>query len=107
MKKLIHLFNTYNGETVRHSGTVWDYWLCLSELPLAIAESELAKNKEEWLARLQKSLVMNQENDKIHHPVLFCILRNGLSRLSEFAYMRNRKPYVNERDGRLYFDVLA
>jgi len=107
MKKLIRLFNTYNGETVRHSGTVWYYWLCLSELPVAIAEPELEKNKDEWLARLQKSLVMNQENDKIHHPVLFCILRNCLSRLAEFTYMKNRKPYVNERDGRLYFDVLA
>ena len=107
MKKLIRVFNTYNGETTRHSGTIWYYWLCLSELPFAVAEPELERNKEEWLARLQKSAVMNRESDKIHHPVLFCVLRNGLSRLAEFACLKNRQPYISEKDGRLYFDVLA
>jgi hypothetical protein len=105
IKTLIAFFNKYNGETYRHGNTVWYYWLCLSELPYDIAESELQKYKDELYARLNKSAVMNNESDKIHHPVLFCILRNCLSRFPEYEYIKDRQPYVSKKDGRLYFDV--
>ena len=106
IKKLINFFNKYSGETYRHGNTAWYFWLCLSELPYDIAEPELLKRKDEFYARLKnKSAVMNSESDKIHHPVLYCVLRNCLSRFPEYAYIKTRQPYVSEKDGRLYFDM--
>lgn len=106
MKKLIKFFNKYNGETRRHSGTIWYYWLCLSELPFEAAEAEIEKNKPQMLLWLtSKSAVMNSENDKTTHPVLYCILRNCMSRLPEYAYIQNREPFVSEKDGRLHFNM--
>jgi hypothetical protein len=48
---------------------------------------------------------MNSENDKINHPVMICAIRNTLSRLPEYEYIKDRQPYVKEKDGRLYFDL--
>jgi len=108
IKKLISFFYKYQGETYRHGNTFWYFWLCLSELPYNIAEPELLKYKDEFHARLKnKSLIMNSESDKIHHPVLYCILRNCLSRFPEYEYITTRQPYVSEKDGRLYFDMNA
>ncbi|MEA4831226.1 hypothetical protein SDC9_175735 [bioreactor metagenome] len=89
-----------------NSGALWYYWLCLSELPFEIAKPEIEKYKSEilnWLTN--KSCVMNSEHDKTIHPVLLCILRNTLSQYPEYAYIRKRMPYVNDKDGRLYFDM--
>ncbi len=105
IKKLINFFHKYNGETYRHSSTVWYFWLCLSELPFEIAEPELLRYKDELRARLNKSAVMNSESDKTLHPVLLCILRNCLCRFPEYAYIKNIKPYVSDKDGRLHFDM--
>ena len=106
IKKLIELFNKYNGETYRHGNTVWYYWLCLSELPLEVSKIELIKYKEELWARLHKSAVINSESDKIHQPVLSCILRNCLCNFPEYEYIRERQPYISEKDRRLYFDII-
>lgn len=86
--------------------TEWYFWLCLSELPLELANPEIQKYKEpilEWLTK--KSMVMNRDQDKTLHPVLFCILRNMMARYPEYEYIKNREPYVNEKDSRLYFDM--
>ena len=45
------------------------------------------------------------ENDKTIHPVLLCILRNNIAKYAEYEHIKNRQPYINEKDGRLYFDV--
>ena len=106
IKKLVTYFNKYNGETYRHGNTVWYYWLCLSEMQSEIALPEIQKYKNEFINRLSnKSCVMNNENNQVHNPVLYCVLRNCLSRLPEYAYIKDRQPYVNEKDGRLYFDM--
>jgi len=105
IRRLTAYFNHYNGETKRHSGTVWYYWLCLSEMPFAIAESELLRHEEEFVSRLQKSYVMNSENDRVHNPVLLCAVRNALSRLPAYAHIKNRKPFVSEKDERLHFEM--
>lgn len=76
------------GNNRVHGNLQWYYYLCLSELPYNTAEPELLKYKDELYARLMKSAVMNNESDKIHHPVLFCILRNCLCRFPEYAYLK-------------------
>lgn len=84
----------------------WYFWLCLSELPFALAQEEIEKDKENMLDWLwKKSAVMNSENDRVIHPVLFCMLRNIIAKYPEYAYIKERLPYVGEKDGRLHFDM--
>ena len=84
----------------------WYYWLCLSELPLKLAEPEIIRHKNEMLTMLSKSCVMNSEADKVMHPILLCIIRNAISRLAEYKYLKERQPFINEKDGRLYFNTV-
>jgi hypothetical protein len=84
----------------------WYYWLCLSELPFELADSEIRSYKLpilEWFTK--KSMVMNSDHDKTIHPVLYCILRNMMARYPEYEYIKSREPYVSERDTRLHFDL--
>ena len=88
------------------SNAVGYYWLCLSELPYDVAEQGLLKYKDEMLAKLTKSVSMNTEKSKVIQPVMYYIMRNCLSRFSEYAYIKSRQPYIGEKDGRLHFEVL-
>lgn len=110
IKKLISFFNKHIDEKLLskhiHSNSILYFWLCLSELPFTIAEPELIKYKNEYIERLQKkSCSMNNESGKLHNPVLYCVIRNCLCRFPEYSYIKNRQPYINEKDGRLYFDL--
>jgi len=88
-----------------HGNVLWYYWLCLSELPLSPAEPEIGRYKDKIIIQLSRSSVMNSENDKTNHPVMICAIRSALARLPEYAYIKDRQPYVNEKDGRLHFDM--
>ncbi len=111
INKLLSFFRRYMNEklTLRgkgvHGNVLWYYWLCLSELPLELAEPEIQRFKERITVKLMRSLVMNSENDKINNPVMICAIRNALTRLPEYAYIKNRQPYMSEKDNRLYFDI--
>lgn len=99
-------YNSHAGDRKRPWFAKWYFWLCLSELPFEIAESEINKYKEEimpWLTT--KSAVMNSEHDKTIHPVLIGMLRNLMSRYPEYTHIKERQPYISERDGRLHFDM--
>lgn len=103
----IENYNRHANEKKRSWHSQWYYWLCLSELPFEFAKSEIDKYKNEIIERLTgKSLCMNSERDKVLHPVLLCILRNMLVGYPEYAYIRERQPYVSEKDGRVYFDMV-
>lgn len=102
----IENYNKHAKEKKRPWYANWYYWLCLSELPLAIAESEIEKYKADMLNWLyNKSCVMNSEHDKTVHPVLMCILRNTVAKYPEYMYIKDRQSYVSEKDGRLHFDM--
>ena len=88
-----------------HGNVLWYYWLCLSELPFDLAEPEIQRYKDKIIGQLSRSSVMNNENDKTNHPVMICTIRNALVRLPEYAYIKDRQPYVNEKNGRLHFDM--
>lgn len=107
---LITFFNEHIEDKLHnkhiHSNTVRYFWLCLSELPYAIAEAQLTKYENEYFTLLQKrSSILKNETDKIYHTVLYCVLRNCLSRFPEYEYLKYRQPYLSEKDGRLCFDV--
>ncbi len=102
----IENYNHHSGDKKRPWYAQWYFWLCLSELPFELAEPEILKYKNQMLPWLTtKSMVMNSEHDKTVHPVLICSLRNCLCRLPEYAYIKDIQPYVNEKDGRLHFDM--
>ena len=88
-----------------HGNVLWYYWLCLSELPFTFAEPEIQRYKDKIIIQLSRSSVMNSENDKINHPVMICAIRSVLARLSEYAYIKDRQPYISDKDGRLHFDM--
>ena len=116
IKSRIDNFNRHYNDKKRPWFSLWYYWLCLSELLYDLSYcgksydnlvySEIEKYKDELLNWLtNKSLVMNSENDKRIHPVIFCILRNILSNYPEYAYIKIRQPYISDKDGRLHFNM--
>lgn len=110
INKLITFFNTNIGDKLAnkriHGNVLWYYWLCLSELPIEIAEPEIKRYQEQILRQLNRSYVMNSDNDKINHSVMICAIRNTIARLQEYSYIKSRQPYVSDKDGRLYFDMI-
>ncbi len=111
INKLLSFFKRHMDEKLKlrgkgvHGNVLWYYWLCLSELPLEIAEPEIQRYKDRIIGQLSRSCVMNSENDKTNHPVMICTIRNALSRLPGYAYIKDRQPYVGDKDGRLHFDM--
>jgi len=61
---------------------MWYYWLCLSELPLEIAEPEILRHKDEMLPLLEKSMTSRSKEDEVFNAVRLSALRNCLSRFS-------------------------
>lgn len=106
IKERIDNYNNHKDDKKRSWFSNWYYWLCLSEMPFNLAKQEIMIYKNEmvnWLTN--KSCVMNSENDKTIHPVLFSILRNCLRRFPEYEYIKDREPYISDKDRRLYFDM--
>lgn len=103
----IENYNRHVNEKKRPWFAQWYYWLCMSEMPFEFAKGEIDKYKDEIIYRLSdRSLCLNSEKDKILHPVLMCILRNILSQYQEYEYIRDRQPYVSQKDGRLHFNMV-
>lgn len=80
MRRRIESFHHHYNEKKRPYYPLWYYWLCLSELPDELALPEISLYRDEVLARITKSFVMNSESDRTVHPVLLCILRNMLAK---------------------------
>lgn len=105
LKELICGIQNHFEDKKRHSGTAFYYRLTLSELPPSVAVPEISGMKNMLLQQLAKSYVMNSENDRYINVLAKYILRNCLSKLTEFEYLKEREPFVSEKDGRLYFDI--
>lgn len=113
MKKLIAGIKTHLFDKKRHSGVFFYYWLTLSELPLEVAKDEIERfsincdqNTQRFALQklLHKSFVLNSDHDKYASPFGTFVLRNCLARLEDFAFIKDLKPYVCEKDGRLHLD---
>lgn len=106
IRSRIQNYNKHVNEKKRPWYAEWYYWLCLSELPFEIAEPEIEKYKATILNWLyNKSCIMNSEHDKVIHPVILSILRNIIAKYPEYEYIKEREPYINDKDGRLYFNM--
>ncbi len=99
-------YNKHKSDKKRPWYSKWYFWLCLSELPYDLVKGEIETYFNEvkpWLTT--KSAVMNNDNDRLIHPVILCILRNLISKIPEYSYIRDISPFLSEKDGRLYFRI--
>lgn len=102
----IQSYNNNVNDKKRPWFAKWYFWLCLSELPFKIAETEILKYKDEIMFLLtNKSYVMNSDHDKTVHPVIICALRNMMCKFPEYTYIKEHQPYLSEKDNRLHFDM--
>lgn len=98
-------YNRHAAEKRRPWYSLWYFWLCLSEMPLELALPEIEKHRKLLEEKLRRSYVMNQEPDRTVHPVILCVLRNLFARLPEYGWVGERRPYIDEKDGRLRLDL--
>jgi hypothetical protein len=105
MQKMIDGINRHLFEKKRHSGVNFYYWLALSELPINIAKPTIEGFSINLQKLIRRSFVMNSNHDKYASPFCYYALRNCLARLEEFAYIKDRKPYISEKDGRFHFNI--
>lgn len=89
----------------RHSGTRFYLWLSLSELPFDIALPFIKKYENELCKHLRRGCLINCDFDLKINTLNKNIIRNCLSRLGKYEYLKQRRPYIDDRDGRLYFDM--
>jgi hypothetical protein len=101
MQKQITMYNNHFADRRRHSGVQKYYWLILESLPLEIAEPEIWRQKEIILDQLSRSYKVKTGNEDL----LLCTMRNALARLPEYSYIKDRKPDVDEKTGRLHFNL--
>ncbi|MDF2586919.1 MAG: hypothetical protein K0S41_760 [Anaerocolumna sp.] len=114
MEKLINGIKVNMHTKKRHSGTLFYYWLTLSELPIGISKREIERystnctTETEKIALpnlLRKSYILNSDHDKYATPFGVYVMRNCLSKLDDYKYIENRKPYVSTKDGRMHFNM--
>ena len=101
IQKQLTVYNNHFSDRRRHSGVQKYYWLILSDMPFEIAEPEILKQKEYIIDKLNQSYLIKTGNEDI--PLY--VMRNTLARLPEFSYIKNRKPHVSEKSGRLQFNM--
>jgi len=101
IKKQIAIYNNHFGDNRRHSGVQKYYWFILSEMPFELAAPEILKQEEIIVDQLNRSYKIKNENDDL----LLYVMRNTLACLSKYSYLKDRKPYVDKRDGRLHFNL--
>lgn len=101
LAKQIAMYNNHFADRRRHSGVQKFYWLILSDMPYDIAAPEIARQKEYILEHLSRSQQVKTGSE----DVALCAMRNAIARLPEYSYLKDRKPYINEKTGRLQFNI--
>jgi len=101
IQKQLDMYNSHFDDKRRHNGVQKYYWLILSNMPFDIAEPEIVRQKEHIIDHLNRSYLIKTGNE----DVALYAMRNALSRLPEYEYIKDRKPYVCEKSGRLRFDI--
>ena len=101
IKKQIDMYNNHFADRHRHNGVQKYYWLILSDVPFDIAEPEIIRQKESIIDHLNRSYLIKNGNEDI----AVYAMRNALARLPEYEYIKNRRPYVCKKNGRLRFNM--
>jgi len=70
-------------------------------LALFIIITAILRQREIIIEHLNRSYLVKTENDDI--PLY--VMRNTLARLPDYSFIKDRKPYVDEKSGRLRFNI--
>jgi len=101
IQKQINMYNNHFNDRRRHSGVQKYYWMILSEMPFETALPEIERQKEQILEQISRSYLIKTGGEDI----LLYVMRNTLARLPEFSHIKKCEPYVDEKTGRLKFDI--
>ena len=101
INKQIDIYNNHFADNRRHSGVQKYYWLILSDMPFEIAEPEIIRQKEKIIDHLNRSYTVKTRNEDI----LLCVMRNTLARLPEYSHIKDRQPYIDNKKGKLHFNL--
>ena len=101
INKQITVYNNHFADHRRHSGVQKYYWFILSGMPFDMAEPEILRQKETIIEHIKRSYIVKTGNEDI----LLYVMRNTLARLPEYSYIKDRRPYVSEQNGRLHFNI--
>lgn len=100
IKKQIAVYNNHFYDRKHHSGVQRYYWMILSDMDFDMAEPEIERQKDIICEQLSRNYLVKTGNEDI----MLYVMRNALSRLPQFSYIKDRKPYTSA-NGRLYFDL--
>jgi hypothetical protein len=101
LEKQLTVYNKHFHDNKRHSGVQKYFWFILSQMPFEHAEGQTLRQKDTIIEHLNKSYLNKNNADEI--PLY--VMRNTLARLPEFAYIKNRLPFSDEKSGRLRFTL--
>lgn len=91
--------------TVKHRSDVptFYFWLTLSELAAwsEVAREIIHKFSQELYQQFLKGWIVNPNNADRYNPIRKYVIRNALSKLSEYRYMVDAEVYLSD-DGRCY-----
>ena len=79
IKKQVNVFNSHYNDKRRSIGVMKYFWLCLSEMPLHIAEPEICRHKDDILSQLNRKPKSADSDDS--QLVLTGVMQNTLARL--------------------------
>jgi len=79
IKKQVNVFNSHYNDKRRPDGVLKYYWLCLSEMPLDIAEPEISRHKDNILSQLSRESKNKDGDDS--HLILTSVMQNTVARL--------------------------
>jgi len=80
IKKQVNVFNSHFNDKRRPPGVLKYFWLCLSEMPYEIAESEIYRHRDNILDQLNRKPRSLDGDDS--HLVLTGLMQNTMARLS-------------------------
>ena len=91
------------GGKKRHSFSLFYYWLALTDVNMAVAQPEIERYLGILLNTITRSSSYNIDYDKMYNPINVYIVRNLVSRLEKYSYIKTIEGYEG-KDGRFHFD---
>lgn len=100
---LVKLIDHISTAKQRSDVPTFYFWLTLSELAAwsEVAREIIHKYSQELHQQFLKGWIVNPNNADRYNPIRKYVIRNALSKLSEYSYMVDAEVYLSD-DGRCY-----
>lgn len=101
LDKQLTMYNNHFSDRKRHRGVQHYHWLCLSQMPFDLAKEQIHRQRDLLIEHLSRTYLNKNNADEI--PLY--VARNTLAQLADFAYIKDRRPFADEKSGRLRFTL--